>query len=228
MIEIQEAVKGFTAIGVSPVLTTQPGNRIAALVTGTFVGTVVLESDEGGDKVWEQIATISAPECRVIEPGSLARHRFRCSAHASGIIVVQLYGLDQAFDLIRSRAVAPYPEIRLEKMHTVVVLVTSGANSDSDRVILPAGKVAGQRVIVWALADAAEQDNVRVIAGPGAVIQHLPPADFGVASVVQSVTLLGLAGRGGFVIFEWQPGLDNGHTWMIVGRGSDEYSTINV
>lgn len=89
--------KSFSAVGVSDVLAVHVGQQFTYSVSGTFVGTVVLEKQDKGRGEWKPIApdvtaTGSASGTLTAEEGgkSEARYRWRCSAYTSGTIVTSL------------------------------------------------------------------------------------------------------------------------------------------
>lgn len=87
--------KSFTAVGAGPSFTIQPGQSFTHDVSGTFVGTVVLEHTRNGGITFEPVEkTVTGVASGTIEypnnENSPARYRWRCSLFTSGTIVTQL------------------------------------------------------------------------------------------------------------------------------------------
>jgi hypothetical protein len=84
----------FTAVGNGDVLQFPHRARLTYDVSGTFVGTVILERSVNGGLSWESVASKTAAasdsldvETRDQQP---AIYRFRCSAFTSGTIVTSI------------------------------------------------------------------------------------------------------------------------------------------
>lgn len=99
------ASKSFTATGNGTQLLVRSGALFSYAITGTFVGTVILERTRDGGITWEVLATKTAPASATLlcetPDGGPAVHRFRCSAYTSGTIVTTLS--DSSDVLTRSR-----------------------------------------------------------------------------------------------------------------------------
>lgn len=84
----------FTALGVGLPMIKRSGEGVVYSVSGTFVGTVVLERSQDGGISWQTVltATGSASGTHVVElpTGQTAAYRFRCSAFTSGTIVTSI------------------------------------------------------------------------------------------------------------------------------------------
>lgn len=86
--------KSFTAVGVSAHLLVAEQASFTYDISGTFVGTVVLERTLDGGQSFEVITTKTAAASGTIMVESNARglvnYRFRCSAYTSGTIVTSM------------------------------------------------------------------------------------------------------------------------------------------
>lgn len=93
--------KSFTAVGVSDAVLIPAGDSLYYTVSGTFVGTVVLEKSNNGGLAWVDAgvsasaaaATLFYPTSNVA--GEKALYRWRCSAFTSGTIVATLLSNQQ-------------------------------------------------------------------------------------------------------------------------------------
>ena len=86
--------KSFTAVGVSAELLVRSGEQFTYAVSGTFVGTVVVESSNNGGLAYTPLvsATGSASGTVIVEDSARqnVRVRVRCSDYTSGTIVTAL------------------------------------------------------------------------------------------------------------------------------------------
>lgn len=86
--------KTFTAVGSGGVLPVDHNKEFGYTVSGSFVGTVVLESSKNVGQSWEVVTTITASRGGVLlsefRQGGTKRYRFRCSAFTSGSIITSL------------------------------------------------------------------------------------------------------------------------------------------
>lgn len=87
----------FTGVGAGPNFHLKVGQRATYDVSGTFVGTVVLERSTELS-TWETVATASAAASGAIanERAADEHYRFRCTAFTSGTIVTKLVPDDVA------------------------------------------------------------------------------------------------------------------------------------
>jgi hypothetical protein len=87
--------KSFTAAGNGTQASFKNGSTINYVVSGTFVGTVVLESSENAGQSWETIASKTAAASGSVlvstQSSSGLIYRWRCSAFTSGTIVTSIY-----------------------------------------------------------------------------------------------------------------------------------------
>lgn len=94
----------FTAVGLSAELTVKPGQSVSYSASGTFVGTVKLESSKSGFQSVDVViasATAAASGTYRNESTSDDRLRFRCSAYTSGTIVTSIADADDTVDTLR-------------------------------------------------------------------------------------------------------------------------------
>jgi hypothetical protein len=86
--------KSFTAVGNSAEILIKHKESIVFSVSGTFVGTVVLERSFDGGQSWETIhsktAAASGSYQSLTPSNPDVRYRYRCSAFTSGTIVTSL------------------------------------------------------------------------------------------------------------------------------------------
>lgn len=86
--------KSFTAIGNGLEVLANPGQTVGYAVTGTFVGTVILEQEIQGAWVAAVTAMTVVSRGSFVAEGSgnakRCRYRFRCSAFTSGTIVTTI------------------------------------------------------------------------------------------------------------------------------------------
>lgn len=85
--------KSFTAVGDSGQILANLEDTVTYAVTGTFVGTVVLQQFRNGG--WSTIATLTTTGsgtflAQLFSADKVARYRFHCSAYTSGTIVTSL------------------------------------------------------------------------------------------------------------------------------------------
>lgn len=90
---MSSVAKSFTATGDGLEIVAPIGATIGYAVTGTFVGTVVLEELTRSGWTTRVTATGVTRGTQLVEPPTRGRFRFRCSAFTSGTIVT---ALDQA------------------------------------------------------------------------------------------------------------------------------------
>lgn len=98
---ISTVSKSFTAVGVGTGLAVKHGDKFTYAVSGTFVGTVVLEYTRDGGASFQSSgisATGAASGTVFVETPDLgaANYRFRCSAFTSGTIVTSLVDANAA------------------------------------------------------------------------------------------------------------------------------------
>lgn len=101
----------FTAVGTSNALDVKLGGLVAYNVSGTFVGTVLIERSVHAGVSWATAATLTAPGSGILvssNPNSgPEQYRIRCSAFSSGTIVTTLQDFDaskMSNQLLRSAA----------------------------------------------------------------------------------------------------------------------------
>jgi hypothetical protein len=86
------ASKSFTAVGAGPDKVVRKGEQVTYAVSGSFVGTVVLEQYIGGG--WTALVSKTAAATGTVTPDygnkTQARVRFSCSAYTSGTIVTAI------------------------------------------------------------------------------------------------------------------------------------------
>lgn len=86
--------KSFTAVGNGIETLLKHSEAFDYAVSGTFVGTVILERTTKGGTSWERVASFTAAASGRVTNESPARanqvYRFRCSAYTSGTIVTSL------------------------------------------------------------------------------------------------------------------------------------------
>lgn len=86
--------KSFTAVGNGGAISVKDKDFVYYSVSGTFVGTVLLQKSLDGGLNWETVATKTAAasaKFQVSHPGGTdAQYRFRCSAYTSGTIVTKV------------------------------------------------------------------------------------------------------------------------------------------
>lgn len=84
----------FTATGVGPMLLVPHGESLTCSLSGTFVGTAVLERSTDGGLSWTPLVTAAAAATGTIKvelpDGGRAIFRWRCSAFTSGTLVTQI------------------------------------------------------------------------------------------------------------------------------------------
>lgn len=87
----------FTAVGAGGLFGVRDGDRFTYAVSGTFVGTWVLEKSENGGAAWEQVDTGTGTKSSTTvdvrntkTAGADAHFRFRCAAFTSGQIDTEL------------------------------------------------------------------------------------------------------------------------------------------
>lgn len=88
------SAKSFTAVGAGIPISVKHGDSFSYSVSGTFVGTVVLEKSLTSGNAWEAVLskTAAASGTVSVENADLgyAQYRFRCSAFTSGTIVTSI------------------------------------------------------------------------------------------------------------------------------------------
>lgn len=108
-----DIAKSFTAVGSAAPILVKDGDTGTYSVSGTFVGTVVIEKSEDGGTTWVPKRTITGTVTASNFTGSstsgsgTSLHRFTCTAYTSGTIVTDMkntyptqdYGLDLATTL---------------------------------------------------------------------------------------------------------------------------------
>lgn len=87
--------KSFTATGAGTAIAVLNGDSYTYSVSGTFVGSVVLEKSSNGGQSWKIITTYSAPQSSITKnpeglDAGVTAYRFRCSAYTSGTIVTSI------------------------------------------------------------------------------------------------------------------------------------------
>jgi hypothetical protein len=91
--------KSFSAVGAGTPLQVKQGQAFNYAVTGTFVGTIVLERSENGGQSWEPItSTTTTTSGTHVESSRIRRgvaFRFRCSLYTSGTAVTTLTLVDE-------------------------------------------------------------------------------------------------------------------------------------
>lgn len=81
----------FTAVGSSGTLRIRRKESVQYAISGTFVGTWVIEQDAGGGQAWIELASGTAAESDTIPVQfGEGRVRVRCSAHTSGTITYSI------------------------------------------------------------------------------------------------------------------------------------------
>lgn len=86
--------KSFTAVGTGGTLLVRPKSSFNWAVSGTFVGTWILETSSNGGQGWIQVASGSAAATGDIDNTQLgsqsAQYRFHCLTYTSGTIVTAM------------------------------------------------------------------------------------------------------------------------------------------
>lgn len=91
---MMSVAKSFTAVGVATELNIRHAESFSYSVSGTFVGTVVLEKSVTNGQAWDTVLSTTAAASGSIKVESNdhgpTMYRFRCTARASGTIVTSI------------------------------------------------------------------------------------------------------------------------------------------
>lgn len=196
--------KTFTAVGNGNDFRLPPGQSFDYDVSGTFVGTVVLEHTRNGGITYEPVEkTLAAPGSGLISyPGnenSNASYRWRCSAFTSGSIVTSMA---DAVDAVKGSNPAISPDIidgEGEKIFGVVDGSVNVLTRTSQKKIITAGaKVGG--TAGW-LIDAANDKGslAKCPAAETAVTMVIKVPDLKVGDVITAFGANGQIESGGNV-----------------------------
>lgn len=97
----------FTSAIAGSLLQLRHGDLLTYSVSGTFVGTVVLEKSFTGGTTWVQVTSATGSASSSIEISNpadgLVHYRFRCSAYTSGTIVTSLVRASKTLQEFRDR-----------------------------------------------------------------------------------------------------------------------------
>lgn len=96
----------FTSVTAGIALAVKHNDLFTYAVSGTFVGTVILERSNTQGAAWEAVLTATAPTSGTVEvtssvSSSEVRFRFRCSAFTSGTIVTSLVDGAKILELVQ-------------------------------------------------------------------------------------------------------------------------------
>lgn len=140
--------KSFTAVGVGPGLIIKEGDSFSYKVSGTFVGTIVLEKSVGGSAWIPLIPSISAAAVAsgnvvvsLSDQGS-ASFRFRCSAFTSGTIVTSITDSKSKSSIVRHLPAAGRSKAGATSGFVVAAadnkaLVTCPASQTASTLVIP-------------------------------------------------------------------------------------------
>lgn len=141
--------KSFTAVGVGQGLSVKHGDSFAYSISGTFVGTVILEHSVGGVDAWipmnPAISATAAASGNVVvslpDQGA-ALFRFRCSAFTSGTIVTSITASRSQKSVVRHVSVPGQAKAGATSGWVVApaadtALVTCPANSTASTLVVP-------------------------------------------------------------------------------------------
>ncbi len=97
----------FTSAIAGSLIALKQGDLLTYSVSGTFVGTVVLEKSFTAGQTWVQVASAATTASNSIEvqnpDGGAVYYRFRCSAYTSGTIVTSLVRASKTLQEFRDR-----------------------------------------------------------------------------------------------------------------------------
>ncbi len=160
----------FTAVGSGPLFRSKAGESFTYTVTGTFVGTWILEKTDNGGKTWTQVATgTSTQAATVINSEKAENYRFRCSDYTSGTITATL--ADASGDVQRKwensdgvDVLAITDEGITTPKATVTDLVTTNVNNAAGDNLLQYVDVVVSAAQILAL----NATPIEIVAAPGA------------------------------------------------------------
>jgi hypothetical protein len=93
----------FTAVGAGAVLDVAHNKEFRYSVSGTFVGTVVLEKSTTGGQTWSRVLSATAAASGTIlsefRQNGRTWYRFRCTAYTSGTIVTSVKNAPEGVDI---------------------------------------------------------------------------------------------------------------------------------
>jgi hypothetical protein len=155
--------KSFTAVGAGGEFLVRPGESMNYSVSGTFVGTVVLERTRTALQSFDAIVTATAAASGTVknEGPSAEHYRFRCSAYTSGTIVTALADADLA---AKKRIVTGYAKAGATAGWSVGggavntgLLATLPASQTGSTLVVPiSGLTPGERLVGFSLTGQIE------------------------------------------------------------------------
>lgn len=108
-------LKSFTAVGVGAQLFVRDKDQYSYSVSGTFVGTVVLERTLDGGQTWQTVLTATGSASGTLlnetRNGNAAAYRFQCTAYTSGTIVTSISDVYEVLKTFTDKAGNPILEI---------------------------------------------------------------------------------------------------------------------
>lgn len=195
--------KSFTATGNGDALFVRNNESFTYSVSGTFVGTVVLEKSNNGGLTWTPItsATGAASGTVVVEntDGSAVVVRFRCSAFTSGTIVTSLVEVSETVQRFLNRAgdsVLTLTETGVSVPGTLDVtgvLTASGgiSRTSQKRIISAAGAAKVGATSGWVVAGANDTALVTCPASQTGSTLVVPITGLKVGDTITSFHLVG-------------------------------------
>lgn len=123
--------KSFTAVGVGPEVLIRHGQYFDYVLSGTFVGTLVIEKSSNGGQAWEQITskTAAASGRLLIETPDQGHVniRWRCTAYTSGTAVTSLSNVAQTLQEIKGAGGQTVAQVTEDGLSVTGALSVSGA-----------------------------------------------------------------------------------------------------
>lgn len=162
-----EVANTFTAVGNGSVLPVDHNQTFRYSVSGTFVGTVVLEESETGGQTWQPLASYTSPRGGVLltefRQGGTKRYRFRCSAFTSGSVVTALMNAEGGVTPALGEVIVlgkDYPTVRecLEAALSREQWYEVGASVSAGKTV---SKTAGSTSFVVSAGTYALSDDMR-------------------------------------------------------------------
>lgn len=137
----------FTGATAGAALPLKSGDFFSYSVSGTFVGTVVLERSNNAGQSWQQVASASAAASGYLvvdsTDGQSFNYRFRCSAFTSGTIVTSIVGDQKVLQEVRDRNGALLFRVKEDSVDALVRTSQSRLLTVGAKVGTTAGWVVG-------------------------------------------------------------------------------------
>jgi hypothetical protein len=204
---MSSVAKSFTAVGTGSQIVAQPGDLVTYDVSGSFVGTVVIEQwCGGGSTAWVPLVSLTAPSAgtvRVEPPANLPSalplgYRVRCAAYTSGTIATVLSAEPPSAAVvspgITHQATVSLTNAQLKALNTTPIVIVAAPGSG--KAIIPLSAMA---VLTWvANYTAIDPSAVFAITHDGILPSTLAPA---YETPDSNVTNLLANGSGGVSVF---------------------------